>query len=63
MSIHPRSSVMLIHSSPDNKKAIYPFLGKIEIVIFAGVFNTALSRVKISLYTLSLTVTEIPEVG
>ena len=34
--------------SPDCNKAIYSLLGKIELAIFPGVFNTALSRVKIS---------------
>ena len=39
-------TVSLNVSSPDWKKAIYPLLGKIELAIFPGVFNTAHSRVK-----------------
>jgi len=34
--------------SPDSNKAIYQLLGKLELAIFPGVFNTTISRVKIS---------------
>ena len=36
----------MLYIVPDCKKAIYPLLGKIELAIFPGVFNTALSLVK-----------------
>ena len=49
-------------SSPDSKKGLYPLLDKIGLALFPGVFKLVLSRVK-NIKALSLTVTEIPEVG